>query len=136
MRQLVYALLLALLAFAPVERLDVAKLEPVQTVAVSREGDRVILRTDTEDQGAGQTAEAALADLKKNTPGVIYLDTAAYLLVTENAKEDAQALRPYLSKKVQISMWDGEGSIREAAKYLSVHGEGSKIARWRTELGS
>ncbi len=127
MRKVLYALILAALFFAPVERLDIAKLEPVQTVALSVEGDAFVLQTDTRDMGRGATVEAALQDLKENTAGVIYLDTAQYLLVTKEAESATDTLRKYLRNTVVVSLWDGAGDIEQAARYLSVHTQRTKV---------
>ena len=126
MRILLYVLILAALFFAPVERLDVAKLEPVQAVAVYKENGLVVLETDTEDKGRGKTAEEALENMTQNTPSVIYLDTAEYLLVAEEAKGDAEALRQYLRPSVKVADYFG-GSVKEAAKYVAVHGNAEKL---------
>ena len=134
MRKLLYVLILALLPFAPVQRLDVAKLEPVQTVAVRLENGQTVLETDTHKKGVGADVHKALQDLRENTPGAIYLDTAEYLLVTEAAGNCVEDLRRYLHPSVQVSLWDGKGSVEKAAKYLSVHGWRSKISEWRTDL--
>jgi len=124
---------LGLLFLAPVERLDVAKLEPVQTVAIYTDGGEVVLETDTQNMGRGADAKEALQDLEDNTPGVIYLDTAQYLLVTENAARYAEQLRGDLKPSVYVSMWDGKGEISNAARYLSVHGKLTKFRDWKTK---
>ncbi len=133
MRTVIYVVVLGLLFLAPVERLDVAKLEPVQTVAIYTDGAEVVLETDTQNMGRGATATEALQDLEENTPGVIYLDTAQYLLVTENAAQHAEQLRGDLKPSVYVSMWDGKGEISDAARYLSVHGKLTKFQDWKTE---
>ena len=132
MRIVLYALILAALFFAPVERLDVAKLEPVQAVAIYKENDMVVLETDTEDKGSGKTAEEALQNMKQNTPTVIYLDTAEYLLVAEEAKWDVEALRQYLKPSVKVSAYTGD-SVKEAAKYADVHEKSDELKHWRAE---
>ena len=68
MRILLYIGILALLLLAPVQRLDVAKLEPVQTVAMSVVDGEVVLETDTKNKGQGNTLQAAVKNLKENTP--------------------------------------------------------------------
>ena len=45
----------------------VADLEPVQAVAVYMEGGDIVLETDTEDKGSGNTVGEALKDLKENS---------------------------------------------------------------------
>ena len=126
MRILLYIIILAAsLFFAPVDRLDIAKLEPVEAVAVYMEEGRVALQTDGEDIGSGVTAQEALADLKENALAVIYLDTADYLLVGEGAEEAAKDLQQYLQKSVQIGKYNG-GNIKEEAQYLDVHKNAAK----------
>ena len=133
MRILLYIIILALLFFAPVERLDVAKLEPVQTVAISMKENALILETDTNNRGEGANITDALSDLEDRTPGVIYLDTAEYLLVTEDATGYIDALRGYLSPSVKVSLWDGEGSVESAAQYLDVRNDLPKLQDWKDQ---
>lgn len=133
MRTLLYIVILALLFLAPVERLDVAKLEPVQTVAIRVEDDSVILETDTNNRGVGTDIANALSDLEDSTPGVIYLDTAEYLLVSEDATIYLDALREYFSPSVRISLWDGVSSVEGAAQYLAVRDDLVKLRDWQDE---
>jgi hypothetical protein len=121
---------LALLLLAPIQRLDIAELEPVQTVAISVSGDQVVLETDTKNKGQGVTVQAAIEDLEKHTPGVIYLDTAQYLLITEEALRYAASVEPYLRQSVKVSLWDGQGSVEDAAKYLSVNSKLPTLRHW------
>lgn len=130
MRGILYIIILSLLFLAPVERLDVAKLEPVQTVAISREADTIVVQTDTDNKGIGKTVDLAIENLEETTPGVIYLDTAEYLLVAENAQDIAHALRSYLTPSVKVALWDGEGSVQSAAKYLGVRKDLKKLKDW------
>ena len=52
-RIIVYCVILAVLCVLPVEKQDVADLEPVQAVWLSKEENIVILETDTQDKGNG-----------------------------------------------------------------------------------
>ena len=130
MRILLYIVILALLFLAPVERLDVAKLEPVQTVAVSVADGQINFETDTGNRGRGENVQAAIDDLEENTPGVIYLDTAQYLLITEQAAQYSQELEKYLRTTVKVSLWDGQGRVEQAAKFLAVRGDLLTLRRW------
>lgn len=131
MRMILYIIILALLFLAPVQRLDVAKLKPVQTVALSMDDTGVVLETDTDNKGMGVTVDRAYADLENKTPGVIYLDTAQYLLVTADAVGCVEAIRQYLHPSVKVSLWDGEGSVKDAAKYLSVRNDLPELRSWQ-----
>lgn len=125
MRILLYIAILAAMFLAPVERLDIAKLAPVEAVAVYMEEGQITLQTDGENIGKGATAQEALADLKENALAVIYLDTADYLLIGEGAENAANDLRQYLRESVQIGKYNG-GNVKEEAKYLDVHGDAEK----------
>lgn len=132
MRLVLYICILALLPFAPVERLDVAKLEPVQTVAVRVEAGKVIIETDTKNQGQGSSVQEAVADLEANTPGVIYLDTAQYLLMTEDATDYTEELKNYMGSLVRVSLWDGKGSVETAAKFLEIRHDLPRLKDYKT----
>lgn len=136
MRMILYIIILSLLFVAPVERLDIAKLEPVQTVALSTDETGVVLETDTDNRGRGATVDSAHKDLENRTPGVIYLDTAEYLLVTEDAVAYVDAIRKYLHPSVAVSLWDGKGSVKDAAQYLDVRDDLPQLRHWRTPTES
>ena len=133
MRTTLYICILVSLLFAPVERLDVAQLQPVQTVAVSISGSGIVIETDTNNRGQGGTVEEAVADLKSNTPGVIYLDTAQYLLLTQEAEVYSPALEAYMRPTVGVSLWDGKGSVEEAAKFLEVRRDLPRLRDYKKE---
>ena len=134
MRKILYIITLAALLVVPVERLDVADLAPVQTVGICVKQDAVVLETDTDCSGIGQTVEDALRDLEGNTPGVIYLDTAEYLLIGEDAEEYVEALKNHLSASVKVAAWDEKASIKSAAQYLDVRKDLPKLKDWNKKL--
>lgn len=125
MRILLYIIILVAMFFAPVNRLDIAKLEPVEAVAIYMEDGQVTLQTDGKSMGRGATAAEALQNLKENALAVVYLDTADYLLVGDGAQDAAQQLQEYLKNSVQIGRYSG-GSVKDEAKYLDVHGNSAK----------
>jgi hypothetical protein len=53
--------------FAPVKRMDITKLEPVEAIAVEKEKGKVVLTTDTQSVGTGTNTEKALVALKEQT---------------------------------------------------------------------
>ena len=120
MRTLLYIVILLGLTAAPVKPLELAKLEPVQTVSVDYAQNQIILQTDTGSKGIGDTIEAAIDDLEEGTPGVIYLDTAQYLLLTKDAIPYILGIENHLRNSVRVCLWDGKGSLEMADKYLSV----------------
>ena len=125
MKTLLYIVILVAVLFVPVTRLDIAKLEPVEAVAVYLEDGLVKLRTDGGSVGVGETAIEALRDLKEKALSDIYLDTAQFLLVGENAERAAAQLKQYLRDNIRIGSYSG-GDVKTEARYFSVHRETAK----------
>lgn len=130
MRKILSIVILMLSLAAPVKRLDVAKLQPVETVAVYYSGNAVVLETDTGDVGQGSTAAKALQDLKESACSVIYLDTAEYLLIGRNAQNAAAELRPFLKDSVKVGSYHG-GDIMKETAYWEIHGDLPKLKTWK-----
>ena len=125
MKVFIYVVIVALSLCAPVKRLDIAKLLPIEAVAVCSTEAQVLLITDTGHTGRGETVQQALTDLKNRTPAVVYLDTAEYLLVGNGAEEEARQLLSYMKNTVKVGLYRG-GDVQEEARYLDVHGEAAK----------
>lgn len=114
----------------PLERLDVAKLRPVQVVSVYKQNDWVIIETDTEDIGIGLTARDALKNMEDTTAGVIYLDTAQYLLLSKDAEKAVEELRDALKPDTQICFIEMKIPLAEAGKFLAAHGNLPELKDW------
>lgn len=134
-RWLLYLIVLGLVQLVPVERVDVGQLRPVQLVVIYRDGEEVILETDTQDKGSGKTVELALKDLKETTPAVIYLDTAQYLIVGENALDAVEGLKSSLKSSVRLYQFTGDIDPELAAQFLGAHKKGPRLKDWETGQG-
>lgn len=133
MRKVVYVAILIALLFAPVNRVEVGKLLPVRAVAVYTSNGLVALETDTGYKGQGKNLEEAMNQLRINTPAIVYLDTAEYLLVSKDAKEWIPQLSRFLRPSVKVCILNAEGNVAEATEYVDVHGVGTKLRQWRTK---
>lgn len=133
-RIILYVLILCSLTFLPLKSMEIANLEPVQAVWMYEADGKVVLETDTEDKGTGGSVEEALADMKQKSPGIIYLDTAQYLLVSETAQPQIAALQPYVKGSVRLCQWDGQGDLADAVKYADAHKIGKKIKNWTADV--
>lgn len=125
MRKILYIIILLALLFAPVKRLDVAKLMPIEALAIYTDGEEIVVETDSEDVGRGKTIEEAVVNLKESADQIIYLDTAEYLLVAEDLREETQKIIEYLKADIKIRSYQG-GEIKEEAAYLDAHDEAGK----------
>lgn len=130
MKKILYIIIIGLSFLAPLERADVAMLEPIEAVALSKNNDQVTLMTDTGNQGSGKNAQEALSDLKMNTPGIVYLDTAKYLLVSETAVDEIEALRNDLKGTVRICLWNEGEDVQNAVEYLKIHDDFPLLRSW------
>lgn len=134
-RLLLYAIILGALFIVPLQGVEIANLKPIQAVWLDMKNGEVFLLTDTEDSGYGTTVDEALANMKHSSSGIVYLDTAQYLFVSESAEPKIIAIEPYLKPYVCLCRWDGRGDIREAVKYADAHKIGVKINS-RMEVGN
>ena len=132
-RLIIYAVLLGLLFVVPVKKLDIGKLQPIEVVSMYIQDSEVFLETDTGDVGKGVTALDALRNLKETATGVVYLDTAEFLLVQETAQKYVDELRQVLKDNVKVCLAEGDIDPETAAKYLNVHGDLPNLREW--ELG-
>lgn len=133
MRRVLYGLLVIPLFFVPLNRVNVADLLPIEAVAVYMDGGEVVLETDTEHKGSGENAEKALGALKENTPAVVYLDTAEYLLVSPDAVGQVESLRPHLKSSVKVCVCQAAGRVKDMAKYLEIHKDLPTLKTWKKE---
>lgn len=129
-RIVIYGLVLLLLYFAPVKGTDIGKMHPVEVLFLYHEEQSIVIETDTGDIGKGLTVHNALQDLKNTTSGIIYLNTAQYLLITETTKDAVEQLRPMLNKSLRICFAESGVDLKEAARYLPVHRDLPKLSDW------
>ena len=130
MKIFLYIIIIAASVFVPVKRLDIADLEPVEVVAISLADGQVQIQTDTGASGRGATASEALQDLRNQTPAVVYLDTAKYLLIGEGTEPVVADMTDCFRPGVKVS-----GGItvplEEAGKYLDTHADLPTIKQWK-----
>lgn len=133
-RIILYCLILIGVTMIPLERTDISSLEPIQAVWMHKEEQTLTLRTDTDDTGTGKTVEEALAEMKYHSSGIVYLDTAEFLLVSPAAKEHIAEMKPILKGSVKVCLWEGEGELSEAAAYMQAHKTGCRLDKWEPQV--
>lgn len=120
MRKLIYAALLVAALASPVQRTDVGKLRPVEVISVAQTAEGYTIRTDTGDLGKGVTLLDAYYDLKATAAGVIYLDTAEYLL-QETQIDQMDVLRELLKPNVRVCAAEPGLPLEGSGRYLDIH---------------
>lgn len=134
MRWIVYIAALALTLLAPVKRTDVGMLQPVEVICVQRRGGDLLITTDTQDSGSGKTLAKAVENLKETTAGIVYMDTAEYLLIYPGCELEAQRLKEYLKDNVRLCGISQEMDLAEAATFLDIHKPNHCLKDW--EIGT
>lgn len=120
-RIIIYILVTVLALLVPENGTDVGKLQPVELVFLSIEDGQIVLETDTGGWGQSETLNGALENLKETTAGVIFLDTADYLLVTQNAEYLLGEMEGYVKPRIRVCRAEQGIDLVEAARYLGVH---------------
>ena len=126
----IYVAIVFVSLLIPMEKADVSKLQPVEAATVCQKNGKTEIYTDTGAWGSGRNAQEALEDLICNTQGIVYLDTAKYLMVDKDSLDQIEWLRDELKGSVKLCMWNCDDDIREAVKYFSVHDDLPKIKDW------
>jgi hypothetical protein len=85
-------LMLGALGLLPFHATDAAKLLPVKTVIVTRSGDAYTVDVGAGVRAVGQTLREALARLREEVTGVIFLPTAEQVVITEPAGDAVEAV--------------------------------------------
>ena len=108
MRTVLYILIIILTFLAPVQRLDVAKLQPVEAIAIYTEQDTVIIKTDTEEHDKDMREEyRAWADRMRQAADRM---RQIFRSTTFRAYSDASVVR--LSWTNPIWMWCAHSADR------------------------
>jgi len=129
----IYTILLAAALLIPVKGTDVGKLVPVEVIQIYKEGDVGGIATDLGESGVGTSVKEAVENLKATTSGIIFMDTADFLLIDVNAKEEAIVLKDYLKPSVRVCFLDGEIDLEKTAAFLNVHRPATKLENYGQE---
>ena len=118
---LLYIVLTAAALMIPVKRTDVASLIPVESVYLYIEEEMIVVETDTGDRGRGKTVEEAVENIHETSSGIVYLDTAEFLLVGSGAESCLDEMGRYLKPTIRVCKAISVVNIRELTKYLMIH---------------
>ena len=135
MRKVMYIAILSSLLFVPLERVQIAQLQPVTAVAVWMENNEVVVETEGGLRGVSQDITGAIEDLKMNAPCVVYLHTAKYLLITEDALPYTGELEVYLKGNTKVCLTAVHEDLDWMIRYLDSHGNLPDLRSLNSENG-
>lgn len=129
-RMILYLGILAAVCWAGDPGTDIGMLIPVETVFLQKLGDEIVMETDSGDRGAGLTVSQAAADLKEKAEGVVYLDTADYLILNREAEVLLYQLQKNQKQEVALCKAEGRIDVQKATAYLRAHRSGLQLSDW------
>lgn len=130
-RRVIYIVLITGVLFSPVKRIDVGSLQPIEVICVYHSNQGITVETDTGDVGQGNDLHAALIDLMNTAPGVVYLDTAEFLLVSEDLDAQIELMKDKLKGSTKVVAISGRIDLQNIDSYLRAHGDFPKIKKWK-----
>ena len=123
---------IGLLSRLPHPARDISKLEPVQTLWLHMEEDRLFMETDTGDRGTGRSLPEALSDMRSGADAEIFLDTAEYLLL-DPAVPITQEIFDLLHPTCRVVLTTQKPDLPAAAQYLAIHTPKTTLAHLRAQ---
>ena len=116
------ALLLAL-ALGRVEHTGsgINELEPVEVVLITETDGNIVIETDTGAKGIGSNLEKAVNNLQSSASGIIFLDTAQYVLVTAKTKCMLVEMMQWIRPAARVCMIRSKPELSEVTEYLGNH---------------
>lgn len=111
--------------------MDIAKLQPVQVVRVTCPEGQVLIETDTGDWGRGETLKDALKDMKAAASREVFLDTADYLIVSQDCVDLLPAMMKQLRPSCAVCMEEGEADMTQVGVFLQQHAPDVTLMEYR-----
>lgn len=123
----------ALLLLSRVEHtgVEISRLEPVELVRLTVEENIVSIETDTGGRGYGQDLDSAIENLHASSSAMVFLDTAEYLLLNDEAQRYLPQLYEVLRPACQVCVANGDLDLTEAAEFLETHSPKIKLLQCR-----
>lgn len=118
----------------PTSDVELGELKPVETISLRYCDEMLVIETDTEDIGTGNTVEEAVKSLHESTAGRIFLDTAEFLVVEREAVNQIERLRPRLKGNVSVCERKGEVDVTKVGEYLRAHNPSVKLKQWEKHV--
>ena len=106
----------------------------METVFIQKLENGIVIETDSGDRGAGATMKQAAEDLKEKADGVIYLDTADYLILNREAEALLYQLQSNQKQEVALCGTEGRIDVEEITPFLRAHKPQLRLSDWRAGM--
>lgn len=133
-RMIVYLGILAAVLWAGDPGTDIGMLIPVETLFIQKQGETIVIQTDSADTGAGDTMKQAAENLKEKAHGIIYLDTADYLILNGEAEALLPQLQNNRKQEVVLCKADEKIDVQKVTPFLRTHRPQLELSDWRAGM--
>ena len=79
--------------------------------------------------GRGDSLEKAVDALRAEAPGILFLDTADYVLLTGEAEDCMERLQDYVRPGTRVYKLEGTAELSEIGPFLKTHGPDAPLYR-------
>lgn len=117
------------LLLLPQRGTEVGKLLPVETLLIEKQAGQYRVSTDTGHTARGDSLEKTVDTLRAEAPGILFLDTADYVLLTGEAEECTEKLPNYVRPGTRVYKLEGTVELSEIGPYLKTHGPDTPLYR-------
>ena len=100
---------------------DVAQLRPVQSVRLSSFNGYITMETDTGAWGMGGDLAAAVSNMNDTATGQMFLDTAEYLVISEDLLYLLPAMADHVRPSCGICVEEGQPDMSQVSAFLQTH---------------
>ena len=110
---------------------DLVRMEPVEIIRIQSDGYHIRIEADTGRQGIGTDINEAVRDLKRTADKEIFLETAEFLLVHENAMVCMDDLMSMLRPSCKVCIENGQADLRKVAAFLRMQEPDVTLKQYR-----
>ena len=122
MKNLLFAVAIALaFFFMPVKRVSLSRIAPAEVLMVYRQGEALVVETDTGSKGMGSTVENAVERMHETANGDTLLGTVDFLLVDPACAQLLPEMRSFVRSSVRVCQVTEKPELEEAAAFLRIH---------------
>ena len=130
-RRIIYLVLIAAVLFAPVDRVNINLLHPIELVYVYKEKNQVMIKTDGADAGEGNSLQEAVANMVAMSSGIVYLDTVKYLLVDKELQASIGEMKTLVNGNARLCLIDGNLEIMDILLYIRTRKNLPRLEQWK-----
>lgn len=114
-------LAMIVISLLPSRGKEMGEIMPAAVLEVTAAEDKVLVRTDDGNQGAGENLIDAIQDMQDNATGYILLDTLEYILIDEKRSDILKDAENVLRPSIKVCSMRGSEDLKKTAEWLSVH---------------